>query len=124
MKFSIFSKIPFSNVMLAFALLSAAALSAQSQTLQCVETNGVKFLLPPNIDGGLDVKDSRDNIVLADDFPCNTTGPITDIHLWGSWLNDNHGTIANFWLGIYNDASRHITCYCGGAGTAYDAIII
>jgi hypothetical protein len=103
MKFSIFSKIPFSNVMLAFALLSAAALSAPAPTLPCVETNGVKFLLPPNTDGGLDVKDSRDNIVLADDFSCNTTGPITDIHLWGSWLNNNQGTITNFWLGIYND---------------------
>jgi hypothetical protein len=103
MKSSIFSKIPFSNIMLAFALLSPASLSAPAQTLPCVETNGVKFLLPPNIDGGLDVKDSRDNIVLADDFSCNTTGPITDIHLWGSWLSDNHGTITNFWLGIYND---------------------
>ncbi len=103
MKSSIFSKIPFSNIMLAFALLSAAALSAPAQTLPCVETNGVKFLLPPNIDGGLDVKDSRDNIVLADDFSCNTTGPITDIHLWGSWLSDIHGTITNFWIGIYND---------------------
>ena len=26
--------------------------------------------------------------VLADDFPCTMTGPITDIHIWGSWLND------------------------------------
>ena len=70
---------------------------------QCVETNGVKFLLSPQVNQGLDVKDSRDNIVLADDFYCNTTGPITDIHLWGSWLNDQHGTITNFWIGIYND---------------------
>jgi len=90
--------------MLAFALLLSVPLSAPAPTLpQCVETNGVKFLLPPNIDGGLDVKDSRDNIVLADDFSCNTTGPITDIHLWGSWLSDIHGTITNFWIGIYND---------------------
>jgi hypothetical protein len=103
MKSSIFSEIPFSNIMLAFALLSAVPVSAQSQTLQCVETNGVKFLLLPQAFDGLDVKDSRDNIVLADDFSCNTTGPITDIHLWGSWLNDQHGTITNFWIGIYND---------------------
>ena len=77
---------------------------ARGQTTgQCVETNGVKFLLPPNVDGGWDVKDSRNNIVLADDFYCNTTGPITDIHIWGSWLNNNKGVITNFWLGIYND---------------------
>ncbi len=70
---------------------------------QCVETNGVKFLLLPNTQSGLDVKDSRDNIVLADDFYCATPGPITDIHLWGSWLSDQHGMITNFWIGIYND---------------------
>ncbi len=27
-------------------------------------------------------------IVLADDFLCTSTDPITDIHLWGSWKND------------------------------------
>jgi hypothetical protein len=26
--------------------------------------------------------------VLGDDFRCTSTGPITDIHIWGSWLND------------------------------------
>jgi hypothetical protein len=26
--------------------------------------------------------------VLADDFLCQTSGPITDIHIWGSWLAD------------------------------------
>ncbi len=26
--------------------------------------------------------------ILADDFICTQTGPITDIHIWGSWLND------------------------------------
>ena len=81
----------------------AAMTRLQAQTLPCIETNGVKFILPPNVDGGLDVKASRHSIVLADDFACTTTGPITDIHLWGSWLGDSHGTITNFWLGIYND---------------------
>jgi len=27
-------------------------------------------------------------IVLADDFLCTSTDPITDIHLWGSWIQD------------------------------------
>ena len=27
--------------------------------------------------------------VLADDFECTATGPITDIHIWGSWKDDN-----------------------------------
>ncbi len=26
--------------------------------------------------------------VLADDFECTQTGPITDIHIWGSWLDN------------------------------------
>ncbi len=28
-------------------------------------------------------------IVVADDFQCRKTGPITDIHIWASWLGDN-----------------------------------
>jgi hypothetical protein len=28
-------------------------------------------------------------LVLADDFPCTQTGPITDIHIWASWLGDS-----------------------------------
>jgi hypothetical protein len=27
--------------------------------------------------------------ILADDFLCTQSGPITDVHIWGSWLNDN-----------------------------------
>ncbi len=26
--------------------------------------------------------------IVADDFQCTETGPITDVHIWGSWLND------------------------------------
>ena len=80
-----------------------AAGSARAQTQLCPDTNGVKWIQPPQLDGGWDVKDSRDSIVLADDFPCTATGPITELHIWGSWLNDFHGTITNFWLGIYDD---------------------
>src|SRR6516162_4577763 len=90
------------SAFLAVALL--AAFSLRAQTLPCPDTNTVKFVLLPQIDGGLDVRDSGgDNIVLADDFFCNTPGPITDIHLWGSWNNNAHGTITNFWLGIFDD---------------------
>jgi hypothetical protein len=44
--------------------------------------------------------------VLADDFLCNVTGPITEIHIWGSWLWDdipgNPGS-AYFTLSIHED---------------------
>ncbi len=36
---------------------------------------------------GIDVNASMPYI-LADDFECTTPGPITDIHIWGSWLDD------------------------------------
>jgi hypothetical protein len=86
------------------AMTFLAAFSLRAQTLPCPDTNIIKFVLLPQLDGGLDVRDTgADNIVLADDFFCNTPGPITDIHLWGSWLSDVHGTITNFWLGIYSD---------------------
>src|SRR5215469_471644 len=88
-----------------------AALNLRAQP--CIDTNTIKFLMPPQVIGGLDVRDSRplnsgqlpgtSSNILADDFFCNTTGPIIGIHIWGSWLNDKHGTITNFWLGIYND---------------------
>src|SRR5262245_55041940 len=102
----------FPNLILVSVLALAAARSP-AQTIPCIETNGVKFILPPQNFGGFDVKDSRDRIVLADDFFCNTTGPITDIHIWGSWLGDNHGTITNFWIGIYDDVPA-VTNAAGG----------
>ncbi len=41
--------------------------------------------------------------ILADDFPCTTTGPITDIHVWGSWLNDQVNPNTQFKLSIHDD---------------------
>jgi hypothetical protein len=106
MKNSLFSSIPFFSTVYTFAVLLSAIVNAAAQT-QCVETNGAKVYFPPNIDNGLDVFDSYTNVgvsvVLADDFFCNTTGAVTDIHLWGSWLSDSHGFITNVWMGIYDD---------------------
>jgi hypothetical protein len=89
---------------LAFELTSPT----NSTPAPCGDTNTVKVYFPPQVSTqqppGVNVQDSRDNgIVLADDFPCNTTGPITGIHVWGSWLSDVHGSISNFWIGIYSD---------------------
>jgi hypothetical protein len=36
---------------------------------------------------GIDVNASYE-FILADDFECRETGPITDIHIWGSWFDD------------------------------------
>src|SRR5512137_3002215 len=43
--------------------------------------------LPDLSPNGLDVKATAPKI-LADDFLCTQTGPITDVHIWGSWLYD------------------------------------
>jgi hypothetical protein len=47
---------------------------------------------------------------LADDFVCTNPGPISDIHLWGSWNYDAPapGTI-NFTLAVYSDVPRSAT---------------
>jgi len=87
------------------AMIAAVALvhqEAAGQATPCIETNGVKFQMPPQVDGGWDVLD-RGQIVLGDDFRCTNTGPVSDIHIWGSWLTDNVGVITNFWIGIYDD---------------------
>jgi hypothetical protein len=45
--------------------------------------------------------------ILADDFPCTRTGPITDISIWGSWLYDEMPMMdpmaVEFTLSIYSD---------------------
>ena len=44
-------------------------------------------------------------VVVADDFACSETGLITDIHLWGSWLNDviPEDNLPTFHLSIWSD---------------------
>jgi hypothetical protein len=59
--------------------------------------------LPDLSSNGVDVDASQN--WLADDFQCIQNGPITDIHVWGSWKDD---TIADpghvvFNLAIYSD---------------------
>ena len=45
--------------------------------------------------------------VLADDFLCTTTEPITDIYIWGSWLDDElppgGPNDVEFWVEIFSD---------------------
>ena len=39
----------------------------------------------------------------ADDFKCTATGPITDIHFWGSWKNDIVGTTGKILIQIFSN---------------------
>jgi hypothetical protein len=67
--------------------------------------------MPDLSDTGLDVVatviDSTGR-VLGDDFECRKTSPITDIHIWGSWLNDalpweDSPNSVTFTLSIWSD---------------------
>jgi hypothetical protein len=71
----------------------------------CPETSGPKFLQPPQLPGGLHVKASH-NVVVAAEFVCKNTGPVSDLHLWGSWLQDNIDPAALFTLTIWSDVPR------------------
>ena len=95
--------------LVAFAILFFAATPALADWFPTNPTDlaNAKWIqspdLSPYIDDpdwpatGMDVLDTRlpgqqlpANIfkILADDFQCTRSGPITDIHIWGSWLSD------------------------------------
>jgi hypothetical protein len=78
----------------------------------CVDSNGVKYIQGPNLGNGFDLWNNNiapPNVtdgpwVLADDFICTNTGKISDIHIWGSWLNDVVASnTLTFWLAMYTD---------------------
>ena len=46
---------------------------------------------------------NSDGRILADDWMCSESGPVTDIHFWGSWYSGNQGTLNGFWITIYED---------------------
>jgi hypothetical protein len=67
-----------------------------------------KWVQPPDLSTlGIDVEAS-DSYLLADDFLCNESGPIMDIHIWGSWneeyfpFGDDPGAVS-FTLSIHED---------------------
>jgi hypothetical protein len=41
--------------------------------------------------------------VLAADWECSKTGPVEDVHFWGSWKGDEIGNILYFVLSIHDD---------------------
>jgi hypothetical protein len=51
---------------------------------------------------GVDV-DFAPGAWLADDWTCSETGPVTDIHLWHSWLGDDVGQVLRASVAIHAD---------------------
>jgi hypothetical protein len=68
---------------------------------------GLKWKQDPDAtEDGMDVRcDHSDGInrILADDFQCGSTDPITKVTLWGSWKNDIKGTVKKIHLSIHDD---------------------
>jgi hypothetical protein len=60
--------------------------------------------------------------VLADDWMCTETGPVEDIHFWGSWSSDIVGTISAFAIAIHADipANQSQTGYSMPGETLWD----
>lgn len=67
--------------------------------------NPVKWAqLPDLTPNGIDIFSyNYAPIGVADDFICTATGPITDFHIWGSWLGDQVGQNPSFGLYIFAD---------------------
>ena len=65
------------------------------------------------------------NYIIADDWRCTQTGPITDIRFWGSWKDDLEGDIESVHLSIHEDipAAQSSTGYSmpGTLLWSYDA---
>lgn len=79
------------------------------------KSSEIKWLQPPDkTRTGIDIRIDRGPIdastgpvdrKLADDFRCTQTGPITDVHFWGSWFRDPvpRGYIYRIHLSIHKD---------------------
>ncbi len=70
--------------------------------------DGHKMHFPqlPDLENGIDIQASTGgdpSTIVADDFLCTESGPITDIHIWGSYADDESLANKNFILLIYAD---------------------
>ncbi len=87
--------------LLAMALL--VGLTATASWADWVEADGHKMHFPQLPDEtGWDVNATVPKM-LADDWTCSESGWIKDIHFWGSWKDDNAGSIDSFTISIYSD---------------------
>lgn len=94
------------NVSTSGSLPLAFKLTTSTNTTSVTNTVADKWLqVPDTTTNGLDVK-ATDPKVLADDFRCNATGPITQIRVWTSWINDIVDPNACFCLGLWSDIPR------------------
>ncbi len=88
-----------------FAVLAIIALVGIAAPVRADWNPGdpAKWVQMPDQNFGMDVRATAPKI-LADDFLCTFSGEITDIHIWGSWLNNiGVGSITNFHISFHSD---------------------
>ena len=71
-------------------------------------TNPSKWAQYPDLANGLNINaaSTDQTLILADDFPCMVAAPITNIQLWGSWLDNVTPAGGTFEVSIWSDAPR------------------
>ena len=86
---------------IAFAIL---ALAVAPVAADWIPEDGHKMHYPqlPDITGW-DIAATMPFITVADDWQCSLSGPVTDIHIWGSWFADVEVPIVGFHLEIWSD---------------------
>ena len=102
-------KLPYAHIGSPCSLTVALVLmlSAISLRADWPNTNATKWLQRPDR-AGIDILAAQPAagalpIILADDFQCRKTGPITDIHVWVSWLGNNPNWNVPITLAIWSD---------------------
>ncbi len=55
--------------------------------------------------------------LMGDDFRCAESGPIKDIHFWGSWLNDDTTVVPSFEISIWSDVPAGVDLPWSHPGT-------
>jgi len=91
-------------------LLSLITVSAATALADWNPGDSYKMHFPqlPDLENGMDVASTYTvtqypRVLLADDFLCTETGNITDIHVWGSWLDDQVSQAPMFYIIISSD---------------------
>jgi hypothetical protein len=90
------------SIDLAFAVITGEPTEPEEPNIP-----NAKYIQWPDLTPtGIDIRvDDGDGVTrhIADDFPCTTTGLITDVHFWGSWKNDEKGQINGLVISFYSD---------------------
>jgi hypothetical protein len=89
-----------SLVLRGLLVLLLLALAVPAARAHWPNTNVTKFVQLPNMSSV--AVEASGPIWLADDFLCTNTGPVMDIHIWGSWLYDQVADVT-FTLSIWSD---------------------